>query len=60
MAKLIGAIIGVAVLFALSFGFTALIYYGICWAFGFTFTWKIAFGVYLVLFLVGSFFRSSK
>ena len=38
-----------------SFGLTALIVKGICWAFGFTFTYKIAFGVWLIILLIGQF-----
>ena len=36
----------------LSFGVTALIIKGICWAFGFIFTWKLAFGIWLVCLLI--------
>lgn len=45
-------VIGIIFAIASSFGMTALIYYGICWAFEWTFTWKCAFGVWLVLSLV--------
>lgn len=37
---------------ALSFGLTTILFYGICWAFGWCFSWKIAFGVWLVLIFI--------
>ena len=55
--KILGIIVVVAVLIALSFALTSALIYGICWAFGFQFTWKIAFGVWLALILVRSCFK---
>lgn len=39
-------------LLALSFGLTALLVKGVCWAFGLAFSLKIAFGVWLILCLI--------
>ena len=50
----------IALVLALSFGVSALIVKGICWCFGLAFSLKYAFGVWLVLILVSSFFRNSK
>lgn len=54
--KLILALFIFALVGAVSFGFTALLVYAACWAFAFTFTWKIAFGVWAVLLLVRGIF----
>ena len=35
----------VAICYGISFGITGLIIKGICWAFGFAFSWKLAFGI---------------
>ena len=45
-------ILGIIGLLIFSFGITALLVKGICWAFGLAFSLKIAFGVWLILFLV--------
>lgn len=42
-----------------SFGFTALLVKCLCWAFGYTFSWKIAFGIWILLNLVGGAFKSN-
>lgn len=39
----------------IGFAITAGIVKLICWAFGFTFSWKIAFGFWLILLLLGGF-----
>ena len=44
----------------LGFGITGLIVKGICWAFNFAFSWRLAFGVWLVLLLVSSIFGGTK
>lgn len=49
-----------AVFYGISFGITGLIIKGICWAFGFAFSWKLAFGIWLILALVGSIFGGTK
>lgn len=46
--------------YGISFGITGLIIKGICWAFGFAFSWKLAFGIWLILALVGSVFGGTK
>jgi len=56
---LIGAIV-VLGLYAISFGITALIFKGICWAFGLIFSWKVAFGIWLIMMLVKGLFDGSK
>lgn len=53
------AIIAILVYLALSFGFTSLLLYLACWAFGLAFSWKIAFGVWVVMALIRSCFNSS-
>ena len=37
---------------AIDFAISALIVKGICWAFSLTFSWKIAFGVWLILLIL--------
>jgi hypothetical protein len=49
IALMVAAIIG------LSIGVTGLIVYGICWAFGLTFSWKYTLGIYLILVLLNGF-----
>lgn len=44
----------------ISFGIIGLIVNGICWAFKFAFSWRLAFGVWLVLALVGSVLGGAK
>lgn len=44
----------------ISFFITAGILYLICWAFSMTWwSWKACFGIWLIMFLLGSIFRSS-
>ena len=50
----------VAICYGISFGITGLIIKGICWAFGFALSWKLAFGIWLILALVGSIFGGTK
>lgn len=57
---IIVTLIILAVFYGISFGITGLIIKGICWAFGFAFSWKLAFGVWLILALVGSVFGGTK
>ena len=49
-----------AIFYGISFGITGLIIKGICWAFGFAFSWKLALGIWLILALVGSVFGGTK
>ena len=57
---IIVALIIVTICYGISFGITGLIIKGICWAFGFTFSWKLALGIWLILALVGSIFGGTK
>ena len=57
---IIVTLIILAVFYGISFGITGLIIKGICWAFGFAFSWKLAFGIWLILTLVGSVFGGTK
>lgn len=43
--------------YAISFGIVSAIFYGICWAFGIAFTWKIAVGIWLTFLLLRAVFR---
>lgn len=45
---------------ALSFGFTALSFYFVCWAFGLTFSFKMAFGVWVAMALLRSLFKAAR
>ena len=56
---LIGAIVVLGI-YAISFGITALIFKGICWAFSLTFSWKVAFGIWLIMMLIKGLFDGSK
>lgn len=63
MKAVFGVLIGVAVIlgfYAIGFGITGLIIKGICWAFSLTFSWKVAFGIWLIMILVGSIFSGTK
>jgi hypothetical protein len=63
LEKIIAIILGVAIfvgVLALSFVLTSAIIYGICWAFKLTFAWRYAFGIWLVLLILRSIFRSGK
>ena len=44
---------------AISLLFTAGLVYGACWAFGFSFSWKVAFGIWLISILVRSVVKNS-
>lgn len=58
--KLLGFVLSITLIFILSFGITSSVVYGICWAFGLNFTWKIAIGIWLVLYILKSIFKSNK
>lgn len=56
LEKIIAIILGVAIFvgtLALSFVLTSAIICGICWAFKLTFAWRYAFGIWLILLLIG-------
>lgn len=57
---IIVTLIILAVFYGISFGITGLIIKGICWAFGFAFSWRLALGIWLILALVGSIFGGTK
>lgn len=50
-------ILAVIVGILISFSITALFVKIICWAFGFNFTFKIAIGIWALIFLISSAFR---
>ena len=50
----------VAICCGISFGITGLIIKGICWAFGLTFSWRLVFGIWLIMILVKGLFDGSK
>lgn len=54
------SIIPIILIVGASFGLTGLIIKGICWAFHKTFSWRLAFGVWLILGLIGSIFGGTK
>lgn len=61
--KIVMIILGiafVAMMLALSFALTSAIIYGICWAFKLVFTWRFAFGIWLILLIMRSVLRSDK
>lgn len=45
--------------FGLSFGITSALIYGICWAFGITFTWKLAIGLWFIFLILHSIFNGN-
>lgn len=57
---IIVTLIILAICYGISFGITGLIIKGICWAFGFAFSWRLALGIWLILALVGSIFGGTK
>lgn len=62
MAKVLAVLIVVLIglgLVGLSFLFSAGIIWLICWAFSLTFTWKAAFGFWLLLLLVSGVFKAN-
>lgn len=58
--KYLGVLIGLIVFWVISFCFSSLIVYGICWAFGFSFTWKLAIGIWLILTVLKNVLSSNK
>lgn len=43
-----------------SYGFTALLIKGICFSFGWNFSWKIAFGVWLILMMISGVIKNGQ
>jgi len=63
MKAIFRVLVGVAValgLYAIGFGITGLYVKGICWAFGLTFSWRLVFGIWLIMILVKGLFDGSK
>jgi len=50
----------IAVLMGIDFLFAVLLLKGICWAFGLTFSYKYAFGIWLILLLLQGYFKNSN
>lgn len=58
--KYIGIYIAIVIALLLaSFGFTASLVKCLCWAFGYAFSWKIAFGIWILLTLIGGALKSN-
>lgn len=54
-------IIAVCILFlVIDFIVLAGLVYGICWAFNLTFTWKIVFGVWLIIILINIIIKKER
>ena len=60
MKKVITIILVILIALAISFFSTAGLVKLACWAFGYTFSWKLSVGIWVVLWLLGSAFKSSK
>ena len=61
--KIVVFIVGVAFfvgMMALSFAIVSAIIYGICWAFKIVFTWRFAFGIWLILLVMRSVLRGES
>lgn len=54
------SIIPIILIVGASFGLTGLIIKGICWAFHKTFSWRLAFGIWLILAWIVSVFGGYK
>lgn len=52
MKNFLFVVLFIAFMVALDFAVSALLVKGVCWAFGFTFSWKLAFGVWLIILIV--------
>ena len=59
MKKIICAVAAVTLYAAITFLLSALVIKGICWAFGLAFSWKVAYGIWLVLELVRAWLQRS-
>ena len=60
MKKVITVIFIIIAVLAISFFSTAGLIKLACWAFNYTFSWKLSVGIWVVLWLLGSVFKSSK
>ena len=60
MKKVITVILVILIALAISFFGTAGLVKLACWAFNYKFSWKLSVGIWVVLWLLGSAFKSSK
>ena len=54
MKNVIATIIGILLGFVISYGLTVILFYLICWAFGISFSFKLALGVWAGITLIAS------
>ena len=52
--KTLEVVLMVIISLLIHFIFTALVVYGICWALGFVFTWKLAIAAWLIITVLSS------
>lgn len=52
MSKLLASLLALLIVLALDFGLFAALIYVICFCFSIAFTWKLAFGIWLVVGLI--------
>lgn len=52
MSKLLASLLALLIVLALDFGLFAALIYVICFCFSITFTWKLAFGIWLIAGLI--------
>ena len=57
--KIIVIIIATVAVYAISFAITAGLVKLVCWAFGFTFSWKLAIGVFAIMAIVSAAVKSN-
>jgi len=57
LVYVLGWVLAIGMVVGISFGFTALVLYGICWAFGWVLTFKMVVGVWLVIVLFNIIFK---
>lgn len=60
MKRLIAVLLSIIAILGLSFAGVVLFVYVITWCFGFTFSWKIAVGAWMLLALLKFWFTKSK
>ena len=52
MIKLLASLLALLIVLALDFGLFAALIYAICFCFSIVFTWKLAFGIWLIAVLI--------
>lgn len=60
MSKLIILISAILLLLGLDFCITSGLFWVVCWAFGLTFTWKIALGIWVISIFLAAIFKSGR